>query len=124
MYKNKSIWEDKEKLSAIFVNINSSLQIEQITGVRQSRQFKIVTECSTKRSFNRDVQFISKNGYHEIPYILNKLRYSHVGIMDCYEENDFYHTNTLKDGFGKLDIEKWIEVFSKHYVKELSIYQL
>jgi hypothetical protein len=121
---NKSVWEDKDKLDAIFVNVNSSVQIEQITEVRKSHHFGIVTECNKKRSkYYEGVYFISSNDYQEMSTIINKLNYSKIGIMDCYEETDCFNTNTIKDNSGNLDMDKFINSIKDSNAEVLNIYK-
>jgi len=126
-FTNKSVWEDRAKLDAIFVNINSSLQIEQITGVKKSRHFNIVTECNKARSvfsdYYRNVFFISANDFKEMNIIINKLNYSKIGIMDCYEKTDCSNTNTRKDNPGNLEINNFINSIKDSNVEVINIYK-
>ena len=123
-FTNKSVWEDKGKLDAIFVNVNSSVQIEQITEVRKSHHFGIVTECNKKRSkYYEGVYFISSNDYQEMSTIINKLNYSKIGIMDCYEATDCFNTNTIKDNPGNLDMDIFINSIKDSNAEVLNIYK-
>jgi len=123
-FTNKSVWEDRAKLDAIFINVNSSVQIEQITEVRKSRHFGIVTECNKKRSkYYEGVYFISSNDCQEMSTIINKLSYSKIGIMDCYEETDCFNTNTIKDNSGNLDMDKFINSIKDSNAEVLNIYK-
>ena len=126
-FTNKSVWEDRAKLNAIFVNINSALQIEQITGVKKSRHFNIVTECNKDRSvfsdYYRNVFFISFNDFKEMNVIINKLNYSKIGIMDCYEKTDCSNTNTRKDNPGNLEINNFINSIKDSNVEVINIYK-
>ena len=126
-FTNKSVWEDRAKLDAIFVNINSSLQIEQITGVKKSRHFNIVTECNKARSvfsdYYRNVFFISANDFKEMNIIINKLNYSKIGIMDCYEKTDCSNTNTRKDNPGNLEINNFINSIKDSNVEVINVYK-
>ena len=94
-FTNKSVWEDRAKLDAIFINVNSSVQIEQITSVRKSRHFGIVTECNKKRSkYYEGVYFISSNDYQEMSTIINKL--SSILFLRFFSIKDLYSSRLLK----------------------------
>lgn len=127
-YQNKSIWEDKNQLDALFIKVSNCVLIEQITGVRREYHADIVTESHVMRTYHnkyyKNIFFIQSDNYEQTKKIIeNNWRFKKIGFMDCFEEIESKNS-TIGDMTGRLDIEGLIkEISTFERLEKIFIYK-